>query len=140
MATGGIDQHQLDRLFTAALEAAAALVEKQGKFLPLLFELRKGGDIQAVAVLEKESLDSAQSVLDRFAQILRPRAADGTIRAVAIAQHQSGQIAVRLRAANYAADIAVPYDLATSGILRRTRKLTLGALQMQPAENDIFGA
>ena len=43
---GGIDQTRLDALFTAALEAAIARIEKDGTFFPLVFELRANGVIQ----------------------------------------------------------------------------------------------
>ena len=79
----GIDQAQLDALFTAALEAGIARIEKDGTFFPLLFELRANGAIQNVAVLETGAIDGAQTVLDRFAELLKPRAREGTIQAAA---------------------------------------------------------
>ena len=74
----GIDQARLDALFTAALEAAIARIEKDGTFFPLVFELRANGAIQNVAVLEIGAIEGAQGVLDRLADVIRPRAADGT--------------------------------------------------------------
>ncbi len=133
-----IDQDQLDRLFTAALETAIARVEKDGHFAPLLFELRDSGAIQAVAVLDKASHDSEEAVVEGFAEILRPRAAQGTIHAVAIALHRKDAIEVRLRAPNYAADVTAGYETETSGLLRRTRKLTLGEISAEPASDTIF--
>lgn len=137
---GGIDQVQLDALFTVALEAGIARIEKDGTFFPLLFELRANGAIQNVAVLETAAIDGAQSVLDRFAELLRMRAEEGTIQAVAIVQHHAmqGAMEVRLRAANYSSDVDVPFNLARGGLLKRKRILTLGEFDVRAAENDIF--
>ena len=88
----GIDQARLDALFTAALEAAIARIEKDGTFFPLVFELRANGAIQNVAVLE----------------------------------------------ANYAADVLVPFEIASSGLLGHQRQLTLGSFTARPAANDLF--
>lgn len=134
----GIDQDELDRLFTAALEAAIARIEKDGHFAPLLFELRDSGAIQAVAVLDKTSHDSEEAVVEGFAVILRPRAAEGLIRAVAIALHRRDAIEVRLRAAGYAADATAAYTLESTGLLRKRRALTLGAIAAAPATDTIF--
>ncbi|QYJ06935.1 hypothetical protein [Qipengyuania flava] len=137
---GGIDQSQLDRLFTAALEAAIARIEKDRTFFPLIFELRETGAVHNVAVLETEAIEGAQSVLDRFAALLRPRAAEGTIRAAAIALHRADDkaIEIRLRAANYSSDIRVPFELETRGLIRKQRAVTLGEFAAREAENDIF--
>ena len=134
----GIDQARLDALFTAALEAAIARIEKDGTFFPLVFELRANGAIQNVAVLEIGAIEGAQGVLDRLADVIRPRAADGTIRAAAIVRHRTdaATIEVRLRAANYAADVLVP--IASSGLLGHQRQLTLGSFTARPAANDLF--
>ena len=80
----GIDQTRLDALFTAALEAAIARIEKDGTFFPLVFELRANGVIQNVAVLDTGATEGAQKVIDRLVQVLRPRAAGQTIQAAAI--------------------------------------------------------
>ena len=121
----GIDQARLDALFTAALEAAIARIEKDGTFFPLVFELRANG---------------AQGVLDRLADVIRPRAADGTIRAAAIVRHRTdaATIEVRLRAANYSNDVLVPFEIASSGLLGHQRQLTLGSFTARPAANDLF--
>lgn len=136
----GIDQARLDALFTAALEAAIARIEKDGTFFPLVFELRANGAIQNVAVLETGAIEGAQGVLDRLADVIRPRAADGTIRAAAIVRHRTdaATIEVRLRAANYAADVLVPFEIASSGLLGHQRQLTLGSFTARPAANDLF--
>ncbi len=137
---GGIDQAQLDALFTAALEAAIARIEKDGSFFPLLFELRANGAIQNVALLETGPIDGAQTVLDRFATVLKERAAEGAIRAAAIVQLRPGQreVEVRLRARNYANDVIVPFELTREGLLKQKRKLTLGDFSLRAAENEIF--
>ncbi len=131
----GIDQARLDALFTAALEAAIARIEKDGTFFPLVY-----GAIQNVAVLEIGAIEGAQGVLDRLADVIRPRAADGTIRAAAIVRHRTdaATIEVRLRAANYAADVLVPFEIASSGLLGHQRQLTLGSFTARPAANDLF--
>ena len=136
----GIDQDQLDALFTAALEAAIARIEKDRTFFPLLFELRANGAIQNVAVLETGAIEGQQSVLDRLAELLRPRAAEGTIRAAAIALHlaDSKSIEVRLRAPNYSHNVLVPFDIVTSGLIKKKRELTLGEFTAREAGNEIF--
>ena len=137
---GRIDQTRLDALFTAALEAAIGRIEKDGTFFPLLFELRANDSIQNVAVLETSTIDGSQSVLDRLAELLRSRAADGTIKAAAIVLHMAGSKAleVRLRAANHASNVAVPFDIASTGLLKRKRKLTLGEFTASEVENEVF--
>ncbi len=136
----GLDQAQLDALFTAALEAGIARIEKDGTFFPLLFELRANGAIQNVAVLETGAIDGAQTVLDRFAELLKPRAREGTIRAAAIVLHHATRdmMEVRLRATNYASDVQVPFAIARGGLFARKRKLTLGEFTLRAAENEIF--
>ncbi len=136
----GIDQARLDALFTAALEAAIGRIEKDGTFFPLLFELRANDSIQNVAVLETSTIDGSQSVLDRLADLLRQRAADGTIKAAAIVLHlaDSNTLEVRLRAANHASNVRAPFDIASSGLLKKKRKLTLGDFTASEAENEVF--
>lgn len=140
MSGGGIEQYQLDRLFTAALEAAIARLEKDGHFQPLLFELRESGAIHNVAVLDTETVEGRQSVLDRLIQLLRPRARDGMIRAAAIVLHRADEemIEVRLRALNYSSNLIVPFDVTSSGLLRKRRELALGQFAAKPSENEIF--
>jgi hypothetical protein len=137
---GGIDQDQLDALFTAALEAGIARIEKDGTFFPLLFELRVTGSIQNVAVLESGPIDGRQTVLDRFAEVLRSRIAEGLVAAAAIVVHRHAEdmVEVQLRAANYSANVFAPYGLATSGFLARKRQLSLGAFVVRPARNEVF--
>ncbi len=135
-----ISQNALDRLFSAALEAAVARIEKDGHFHPLLFEQRADGTIQNVAVLETGSIDGAQSVIDRLVDLLRNRGKDGTIRAAAIVidRHEDNAVEVRLRARNYSADIRAPYGIETRGLIRRRRELTLGEFSVQTVANDVF--
>ena len=66
---GGIDQTRLDALFTAALEAAIARIEKDGTFFPLVFELRANGVIQNVAVLDTGATEGARGELWFYAPI-----------------------------------------------------------------------
>ncbi len=136
----GIDQDQLDRLFTAALETAIARIEKDGSFFPLVFELRATGEIQAVAVLEKDGADSIDGVVASFARLLSARSREGIVRASAIAVYAQDAITVRLRAPNYSADIAAPYTLKTSGMIKRRRELELGEIGAKSAPNDVFPA
>ena len=140
MAEGGIDQDQLDRLFTSALEAGIARIEKDGHFFPLVFELRANGIIHNVAVLDLAPINSSEGVLDRLADLLRPRAEQGKIKAAAIVQHstQEHRFLVQLRAPNYSHDIAVPFDVAHEGLIKRRRRVSLGEFVAEPAENAIF--
>lgn len=139
---GGITQDELDRLFTAALETALALLAQRDEFFPALFELRADRSIQTVAVLDK---DASGDPVDAYGAVLRPRAAEGTILASAIASVErdlaakGGTIRVRLRAANYASDMLARYTIATSGVMRRERKVELGPIAAEPAVNDVFG-
>lgn len=140
MAGGGIEQGQLDNLFTAAIEAAVGRIEKDGHFFPLVFELRANNTIQHVAVLETEAIEGADDVLRRLAELLRSRAGEGTIKAAAIV-HRSGDgmIAARVRASNFSADIDVPFTLEETGLIRRRRRVELGEFAARPVANDIFG-
>lgn len=138
---GGISQNQLDALFTAALEAGVALIEKSGFFLPLLFELRSSGEIQAVAMLDKEASDEQDEELARLARVLATRASQGLIQAVAIAVNRPADSAIelRMRAPDYAANILAPYRIETSGLMKRKRRLVLDSFAGEPARNEIFG-
>lgn len=134
----GIGQDELDRLFSAALEAAVARLEKDGHFFPLMFELRSDGSVQAVAMLETGAVDG--DVVARKFTVLRQRADEGLIRGAAVVCHESGssQIEVRIRAPRYARDIAVPFTVETRGFLRRRRELLLGEFSERPAANEVF--
>lgn len=137
---GGIDQNELDRLFSAALEAAVARLEKDGHFFPLIFELRADGTVQAVAMLETGSVEG--DAVARMFDVLRQRAAHGLIRATAIACHVTGssEVEVHLRAPNHASDILVPFAVTTRGLFRRRRELVLGEFTARDAKNEVFGA
>lgn len=139
LAGGGIEQGQLDSLFTAALEAAVGRIEKDGHFFPLLFELRGNNAIQNVAVLEAGTIEGTEDVLVRLAELLRARASEGRIKAAAIV-HRSGNnpIEVRLRAPNFSANIDVPIAVETSGLLGLKRRVELGEFAARPVANDVF--
>ncbi|MEZ5681593.1 MAG: hypothetical protein R3E14_09890 [Erythrobacter sp.] len=134
----GIGQNELDRLFTAALEAAVARLEKDGHFFPLMFELRRDGTIQAVAMLETGEVEG--DAISRMFDVLRQRADEDLIRAAAIASHvtDAARVEVRLRAPNYASDIAVPFAMETTGFFRRRRKLALGEFELRDVVNEVF--
>lgn len=136
--TGGIGQNELDRLFSAALEASIARLEKDGHFFPLIFELRGDGTIQAVAMLETGVVEG--DAIGRMFEVLRQRAVEGFIRGAAISSHESGanSVEVRVRAPNYASDITVPFQSETSGLFRRRRELTLGEFEARDAANEVF--
>ena len=140
MASGrAITQDQLDRLFTAALEAAIGRIEKDGHFHPLVFELRANGTVQAVAVLETGEIDNSRSPLDRLVSLLKPRAVDATIRAAAIVRlREEGAIEVRMRAPNYSSDIDVLFTVETTGIVKRRRRVTMGEVAARDVPNDLF--
>ena len=137
-----ITQDQLDRLFTAALEAAIGRIEKDGYFHPFVLELRANGAIQAVAVLEAGPVESQRDPVERLSTLRRPRAQNGTIDGAAIAMLDSSASAVdvRLRAANYSADIRVPFTVEVTGVVKRKRRLKMGEFSPSTAINDIFGA
>lgn len=135
-----ITQHELDRLFTAALETAIALIGKQGEFFPVLFELRADRTIHTLAVLDRAAPDDPVA---GYHAVLRPRAVDGTIIASAIAEEIAGEprtIRIRLRAANFSNDILVPFELTSTGLLKRGRKVIPGDFTQQAAENEVFRA
>ena len=140
MASGrAITQDQLDRLFTAALEAAIGRIENDGHFHPLVFELRANGTVQAVAVLETGEIDNSRSPLDRLVSLLKPRAVDATIRAAAIVRlREEGAIEVRMRAPNYSSDIDVLFTVETTGIVKRRRRVTMGEVAARDVPNDLF--
>jgi hypothetical protein len=138
--TGGITQDALDRLFTAALEAAVARMEKDGHFFPLVFEMRANGMIHNMAMLETAPVDGTADVLERLAAMLRSRANEGTIVASAIVLQGGGdrRMSVRLRAPDYAKDIAVPFDIERKGFVKRRRRLSLGEISGDTVANDVF--
>ena len=134
-----ISQDQLDRLFTAALEAAIGRIEKDGHFHPLVFELRANGLIQAVAVLETGAVDNAKGPIERLVALLTPRAEDGTIDAAAIVRlREEGVAEVRLRSRNYSANVDALYEVETSGFVKRKRRVQLGEFASRAVPNDIF--
>ncbi|WP_369026831.1 hypothetical protein [Qipengyuania sp. RANM35] len=137
---GGIGQGELDRLFSAALEAAVARLEKDGHFFPLIFELRTDGTIQAIAMLETGTVEGDAVI--RMFDVLRQRGEEGLIRGAAIACHESGgsEVEVHLRAPNYASNIIVPFTVTTRGFFRRKRELTLGEFSARQAQNEVFPA
>lgn len=136
----GIDRATLDRLYSVAMEAAIARIEKDGTFQPLLFEVRPGGAVQAVAVLDPGSIAGHDAVLDRLCELLRQRAVEAAILGAAIAIHhrEERRIEIRLRAPGHAADIATPYGLVTRGLLRRQRRVTMGRPRWRHVGNEIF--
>ena len=98
-------------------------------------------DALYVSLLAEVRLDKgAQKVIDRLVQVLRPRAAGQTIKAAAMVLFRSAEpaIEVRLRSANYSRDVTAPFTLATSGLFRRRRKLTLGEFTTREAANELF--
>lgn len=134
-----ISQDQLDRLFTAALEAAIGRIEKDGYFHPLVFELRANGSIQAVTVLETGKVDNAKDPVERLATLLRSRARDGTIDAAAVAcLREEGRVEVRLRACSYSVDIDALFTVGISGLVKRKRRLELSEILSRDVPNDIF--
>ena len=140
MGDGGIDQGQLDRLFTSALEAAVARIEKDGHFFPLIFELRASGIIHNLAVLDLAPIDGKEGVQDRLAALLRPRAESGLIHAAAIITHRASDksFCVQMRASNYSQDIEVPFSVGVEGLIKRRRRVTLGDFSAKEAANAIF--
>ncbi|WP_435199224.1 hypothetical protein [Qipengyuania sp. 902] len=138
--TAGITQDALDRLFTAALEAAVARMEKDGHFFPLVFEMRANGMIHNVAMLETAPVDGSADVLGRLTAMLRTRADEGTIVASAIVL-QGGddqRMSVRLRAQNYAKNIFVPFEIERKGFVKRRRRVSLGDISGDTVPNDVF--
>ncbi len=141
-------QDQLDDLYSACLDMAAALLEKNGEFYPIAFELTADGQIAAVAVMEEGENPPSQQVIDSLLYVLRERAASGAIAASAMAVDirvrrnpddvPTDAVQVRLRAADYARDVIAPYTIATSGLLRKKRKLHLDTPYAKAAENEIF--
>ena len=141
-------QDQLDELYSACLDMAAALLEKNGEFFPIAFELAADGQIRGIAVMEEDEQPPSQQVIDSLLYVLRERAASGAIMAAAMAVDirvrqdpeavPRDAVQVRLRAADYARDVISPYTIATSGLFRKTRKLHLDTSYAQAAENDVF--
>jgi hypothetical protein len=140
LGEGGIDQGQLDRLFTSALEAAVARIEKDGHFFPLIFELRASGVIHNLAVLDLAPINGKEEVQDRLATLLRPRAESGKIHAAAIITHRPDEktFCVQMRASNYSQNIEVPFKIGIEGLIKRRRRVTLGDFSASEAANAIF--
>ena len=138
--TAGITQDALDRLFTAALEAAVARLEKDGHFFPLVFETRANGMIHNVAMLETAPVDGSADVLERLTAMLRTRADEGTIAASAIVLQggEDRRMSVRLRAPDYAKDIAVLFEIQRKGFVKRRRRACLVDISGDNVPNDVF--
>ncbi|WP_340588725.1 hypothetical protein [Erythrobacter alti] len=142
-------QDQLDDLYIASLDMAATLLEKNGEFFPIGHKLGKDGQIAAIAVLEDDDNPPSQQVIEGLETALRSLAGAGDIAASAIAvdirvrpvpdAEPTDAVQVRVRAADYARDVIVPYHVATSGLFRKKRKVSIGTPYAQAAENDIFG-
>ncbi|MXO86471.1 hypothetical protein GRI38_10585 [Altererythrobacter aurantiacus] len=139
---------RLNRLYEAAIEAATALLEKNGSFFPILFEMRPPGTITSVAVLDMRQTRPGADVVENYVELMRERAAAGMISASAIvvdlASAISGgstpvaAISVRLRALEHALDITVPYRMERSGIIKRKRIVALDTPRSQAVEIDVF--
>ena len=138
--TAGITQDALDRLFTAALEAAVARLEKDGHFFPLVFETRANGMIHNVAMLETAPVDGSADVLERLTAMLRTRADEGTIAASAIVLQggEDRRMSVRLRAPDYAKDIAVLFEIQRKGFVKRRRRACIVDISGDNVPNDVF--
>ncbi|NVD46099.1 hypothetical protein [Qipengyuania atrilutea] len=144
-----VAREKLDQLYSAALEAAAALLEKNGEFFPILFELRPGGEITSVAVLDMRERPPSQDLIDNYVELMRGRATAGQIAGCAIALDSSFRVSagdpkrdavqVRVRAQGFARNVLVPYVLKTTGIFRKKRQLTLDEPRAEAAVNDVFG-
>ena len=142
------NEDQLDDLYTACFDTAVALLEKNGEFFPLAFEMAPGGQISAVAVMETGDHPPSQQVIDSLLYVLRERAGSGEIIASAMAVDTKVRrdpdadprdaLQVRLRAKDYARDVIAPYSMATSGLFRKARKIHFDAPYAQAAKNDIF--
>ena len=138
---GRLVTHQtIERLIVAALEAAAGRLEKDGHFHPLVFELRSGGAIQSVAVLETASTRPDQDPIDHLVEVLRPRAAQGIIDALAIAWPDRAQrcIRLRVRARGLAQDVVVPFTMRAAGFMRHKRRVVLQRARTSSAANEVF--
>ena len=144
-----VPREKLDLLYSAALEAAGALLEKNGEFFPILFELRPGGEITSVAVLDMRERPPSQDLIDNYVELMRGRASAGQIMGCAIALDTSFRatagepkrdaVQVQVRAQGFARNILVPYVLTSSGFLRKKRQLTIEEPRAQAAANDVFG-
>ena len=72
--------------------------------------------------------------------MLRTRADEGTIVASAIVLQggEDRRMSVRLRASNYAKDIAVPFEIERKGFVKRRRRVSLGDISGKTVPNDVF--
>jgi hypothetical protein len=138
-----LEQHRLDELFTAALNAALDRLESEGVLNPLAYALGSDGNIYEASPGAGRKRPGGGAALKVLKSELRALASAGEIAASALArQHEDGRgelaVAVHVRAPEGAFDMIVPYKLDVSGIIRRTRKAEPGEARAHEVRNDIF--
>lgn len=143
-----IDKDRLDDLFDHALSSAMALLEKNGEFFPLGASIGSDGQVGLLASYDGDDHPESQTVIDGLTSALRQQASEGAILASAIAfdarvrSPETGEavdaVITRIRAKDYARDIAVPYQLHTKGLFKKTRSIAQGQATASEGEQDIF--
>ena len=141
-------QGKLDELYSVMVEMAFALLEKNGEFFPIGAVVSLDSAIQHVATYDGDEHPESQMVIDQLTQLFCGQANEGAILASAIAfdarlrSPETGEavdaIMIRLRAKDYARDVAMPYELRTSGFIRKTREVEAGQASASEGRQDIF--
>ena len=143
-----LNQDQLDNLYSTCLDMAVDLLQKHGEFFPFACQLTRSGEIALVGVTGDDEQPPSQQVIDDLRVVLSAGAKSQAIASCAMAvdirirpdahAEPRDAIQVRVRAPDYARDVNVLYDLHTSGIFKKTRRVDLDAPRASAAENDIF--
>jgi hypothetical protein len=143
-----VERNKLDELFDVAVSSAFALLEKNGEFFPLGASIAPDGTVGQLAVFDGDEHPESQTVINGLTQAFGQQAAEGAILASAISfdarvrSPETGEavdaIITRIRAKEYARDIAVPYTLRTKGLFKKVHTVEQGQATASEGQQDIF--
>ncbi|MFL0357635.1 hypothetical protein ACI5KX_14315 [Erythrobacter sp. GH1-10] len=143
-----IDRDKLDELYDSVVQMASSLLEKNGEFFPIGATVGVDGTVTHVGFHNGDEHPESQAVIDGLTAIHKQQAASGEILASAIAfdvrvrSPETGDavdaVMTRIRAADYARDVVLPYTLRTSGLFKKSRSLEVGQPSASEGEQDVF--
>ncbi|MEM8919293.1 MAG: hypothetical protein AAGE37_10580 [Pseudomonadota bacterium] len=143
-----ISNDKLDDLFATGQNAAEHLLAENAEFYPIGHIIGSDGEIRMVAVDIGQENPESQIVIDQFEAIFLEQAKAGAILASAVSYDariqdpQSGEptdaVITKIRAHGYARNVIVPYEIKTSGIIKKKRELKFGQTLAMEDQNEIF--
>ncbi len=143
-----VSREQLDELYAEILDMAVHLLEKSGEFFPIGMVVKADGQRTHVAFHDGNEHPPSLEVIAGLRAIFRTQAAEGTILASALASdtrvrpaaggNPIDAIHIMLRSQEFCRDVVVPYTVATTGLFRKKRAVTLGSATAQAADQEIF--